>query len=648
MADFIEHHYSRPTTPAGAGFDYTILEGVEIQNETDFSASAALGEADICKVVVDDPNAVWDFAGHRRWYLAEKAISSNTLVWTGYIGQQRVHRRNADTGSNITSAGRVWELDLVELNAILSFRIITGADGNRAAETAGARLTWLLSSDYLSTVFDNGLVVYPTTAMDAVDYRGQTAADVLRDLALATGYNFFAYYDETAATDQRVSLFFDDANTSTAYTSFIRISNVLSDVESAPNNTFAPLSDAVLMRDPTNVAAGVYLPYDGGWVYDYSLTTSYNFGFRDQAAPASNVKTAAKANAILSRLLAQHDEQDDKVSCSIILPASQLNGIKHGQRMQAKFYHLPAPYNDWTWYRVLSKSFSRPENGATDRYVVDLELSPQAPQMSCAEGACAGIDLSVVRLVPFRILGTGIPGSGLVNGAYEVLAEADPGGPVFGLGRVTITLPTPPDPSNLLVLFMGASSGFSGDSMGVVTGMSPLGYVEFGGIGGGGRIGGHYGCVDGGSFTIRQIDHNFNFGAMLVQVLEIAGVNSLQSVVTDNSFYDAPSSRPGVSVTPTAGSKVAIFTIMQSFSWTHDGTAAGRFFVPKTGVTELSETDFAGANPRAYGNPGTWIGYQLAASASGSYDVNPITYEIGPTESVIRGASMTCVFECDA
>lgn len=380
MPDFIEHHYSRPTTPAGAGFDYTILEGVEIQNETDFSASAALGEADICKVVVDDPNAVWDFAGHRRWYLAEKAISSNTLVWTGYIGQQRVHRRNADTGSNITGTGRVWELDLVELNAILSFRIITGTDGNRLAETAGARLTWLLSSDYLSTVFDNGLVVYPTTAMDAVDYQGQTAADVLRDLSLTTGYNFFAYYDETVASDRRVSLFFDDSNASTAYTSFIRISNVLSDVEGSPNNTCAPLFDAVLLRDPTNVAAGVYLPYDGGAIYDYKLTTSYNFGFRDKAAPSSNVKTAAKAQELVNRLLDQHDEQDDKVSCSIILPASQLNDIKHGQRMQAKFTHLPAPYNEWTWYRVLSKSFSRPENGATDRYVVDLELSPQTPK----------------------------------------------------------------------------------------------------------------------------------------------------------------------------------------------------------------------------------------------------------------------------
>lgn len=384
MPDFIEHHYSRPTTPAGAGFDYTILEGVEIQNETDFSASAALGEADICKVVVDDPNAVWDFAGHRRWYLAEKAISSNTLVWTGYIGQQRVHRRNSETGSKITGTGRVWELDLVELNTILSFRIITGSDGNRAAETAGARLTWLLSSDYLSTVFDNGLVVYPTTAMDAVDYRGQTAADVLRDLSLATGYNFFAYYDETAAADRRVSLFFDDSNTSTAYTSFIRISNVLSDVEGSPNTTFAPEFDAVLLRDPTDVAAGVYLPYDGGAEYDYELTTSYNFGFRDKAAPSSNVKTAAKAQAIVDRLLAQHDEQDDKVSCSIILPASQLNDIKHGQRMQAKFSHFPAPYKDWTWYRVLSKSFSRPENGATDRYVVNLELSPQ--QTACAVG----------------------------------------------------------------------------------------------------------------------------------------------------------------------------------------------------------------------------------------------------------------------
>ena len=41
--------------------------------------------------------------------------------------------------------------------------------------------------------------------------------------------------------------------------------------------------------------------------------------------------------------------------------------------MQVKFTHLPG-YEDWTWMRVVSKAFSRPANGATDRYDVDLEL----------------------------------------------------------------------------------------------------------------------------------------------------------------------------------------------------------------------------------------------------------------------------------
>jgi hypothetical protein len=297
--------------------------------------------------------------------------------------------------------------------------------------------------------------------------------------------------------------------------------------------------------------------------------------------------------------------------------------------------------------RVRRITIGRRDANAELDIVVDADRP--APVLFCAQGACAGIDLGIVAMTPFRVLGTGTPGSGLVNGAYEVLAEADPGGPILGIGMFTVTLPTPPDPRNLLVVLLSTASPSSGASMGTVTDMSALGYVEFAGVGGaGGRIGGHYGCVTGSSITVRQVDHDWNFGNLLCQVIEIAGVGSLQSVVTDNSFDTVPSSRPGVSVTPTAGSKVAILTIMQSFSWTHDGSAAGRFFVPKAGVTELSETDFAGANPRSYGNPGTWIGYQLAASASGSYNVNPITYEAGPVESVIRGASMTCIFECNA
>jgi len=68
-----------------------------------------------------------------------------------------------------------------------------------------------------SVFADNGYVIYPTApTMEANNYNGQHEGDVLADCSLAIGYNYFLYYDEAAG---QVSLFFDDSNTSTAYSS---------------------------------------------------------------------------------------------------------------------------------------------------------------------------------------------------------------------------------------------------------------------------------------------------------------------------------------------------------------------------------------------------------------------------------------------
>jgi hypothetical protein len=123
----------------------------------------------------------------------------------------------------------MWTVDLVDVNSLLDRDIIQGADdaahGHRAAETDVARITWLLSSSYMSHIHDNGLFSTANPkAMDANDYRGQYGGDVLRDASVQFGKNFFAYYDEASGQD---SLFYDDPN-STAYDSGKFLSNVLS------------------------------------------------------------------------------------------------------------------------------------------------------------------------------------------------------------------------------------------------------------------------------------------------------------------------------------------------------------------------------------------------------------------------------------
>lgn len=432
----LRHHYSQPADPLPSG-DTTLLDRVRLEDEQEgWQMIAALGEAAISRVVLEDAPADLDLVGLRRWYLVEDEETPGTpgqVVWYGYVARQRISRwmppggQPVAVGSNL----RRWDVELVELNAILSLRIITGSDGNRPAETAAARLTWLLASDYRVTVRDNGMVVYSSRAMDAVDYRGQTAADVLRDIALTTGYNFFVYYDETRPSPERVALWFDNPNTSTTYSSSIKISNFLPDVDNV--TVLAPSIDAVLERDPERVAAGIYLPYDGGWVYDYNPDTVYEFGFRDRAAPSANVKTAAKAQAIVDRLLVQHSVQEETIRVSVQLTPDNLNDIKAGQRLQVKFSHLPG-FQDYRWCRVVSKRFGRFGNLAEHVWDVELELSPQS---TAAVGAsCTAVCSDPVALVQSA------------SAAWSL------NHPAVNQTGATVTLASPPVPGNTIFVFV--------------------------------------------------------------------------------------------------------------------------------------------------------------------------------------------------
>ncbi len=376
------HHWSHPTTPAGPGWDTVISGRVQLVTETGFSARAALGEADVIRVIVDDPNGEYDFKTLHRWYMVETGCpANNQLVWNGYIGDQRISRGRE--GLFPTGSGRQWELELVQENTILGFRIVTGADGNRPAETAKARLTWLLGSDYLSTVKDHGLIDWTglaTFAMDPVDYRGQTAADILRDISLVSGYNHYARYHEPSGD---IELACYDPNTSALDPSSLRVSSDPADIDLAI--TWPAAMDTELTRQGSRVAAGIYVPFNGGAAYKYDYTTSYTYGFRDAAAPSANVKTLTAANALADRLLAQHASQDERITTRLQLPSAALNDVKHGQLIHVRSTWAPG-WSSFRAARVVSRSFSRPPNLTQAAYDVDLELSPQ-PSASGAFGS---------------------------------------------------------------------------------------------------------------------------------------------------------------------------------------------------------------------------------------------------------------------
>ncbi len=327
--------------------------------------SAHLGDTGMGSLKVDDTAGTVSIIGLKTLVYTESLVGA-APVFSGYIAN-RTYGRDAER----TEAGREITVSTVDLNARFGFLIITGVDGDRPAETVGARIAWLLASGYLDLA-DTGWVVYPTDDMDAADYRGQTAANVIADCATIVNFNYFARWDSGSAS---AGLAFFDSNTSTLLTSSSRISNVLADVDSA--TTFAPSENAQLTVSPEPVRSGMYVPYLRGAVYVTRPATAAAFAERDGVAPSATVDTEATATALGESQLDEAATEDETITCSILVPPANANDIQHGDRVEVKFSHFPG-YEDWVWVRVTERIVSQPDS-AGPNYQLELTLSSQTP-----------------------------------------------------------------------------------------------------------------------------------------------------------------------------------------------------------------------------------------------------------------------------
>ncbi len=344
---------------------------VRLGSEAGFTESADLGNVAHSTVILDDPDGTVGVAadlitGLKDWAV-EESTASPLRIFSGYVGQRTYRRGDASRPSLRTGVGKEIEVELEDLNASLSFYVITSA-GDRPEENADDRLAWLLGSGFLPSVTDLGLINCPATLMDAQPapgYEGQSAYDVLSDIAIHTACNFFAYWDEGTAS---AGLFFDNSNTSTAYSSSLRLTNILDDVDDT--TTFG--AQASLVRDPTNLFRGAYGPYANGARY---RTRSAPFPFRDGVAPSSNVKAAATMDAILDQFLLEHAIEADILTITYEVPAQYVNDLRAGQRFECAFEHTPK-YESYTWFRAIT--VSKAQDKETDqRYTVTVIASPQ-------------------------------------------------------------------------------------------------------------------------------------------------------------------------------------------------------------------------------------------------------------------------------
>jgi hypothetical protein len=352
------------------------------------TTDAKEGSAAHSTMVVDDPDGILDFVGHRRIYSYEDlAAPSNQVVYNGFIQNQKVSR-----GPYRTGTGRIWTLDLADQNVLLHRRLMNGADANRPAENDVQRMEALIGRDdgipmtELNTIDDSLYFsgVSPVD-MDAVDYRTQpVGTGYIDDCAQASGKNHFVWYRESLG---EFSLWYDFAASSN-WSSTIRLSNVLSDVDGVTTFAVDLENEAVLDRDPSRVASGIMLPFSGvavgsntvsGTVYVQDQDTTDTFAAIDWLAPSLNVKTKAKAEARALRYLADAAEQDDLIHASVKLPAANVNDIMAGMRVQARFEHFPGYGTSVSWMRCLSRTVTEISEDPTRAYRLDLELSPITP-----------------------------------------------------------------------------------------------------------------------------------------------------------------------------------------------------------------------------------------------------------------------------
>lgn len=368
-------------------------EAVLTAFEFDVSESAEMGQVDQGAITIDDPSGVVDLISHKLVRIGEDDCTDEVL-FRGFGAAEDDVR-----GSRKTGAGRTITLNTLDMNAKAGFKVIRGRDWRkRPVESVGERLTDLLASDFVA-FHDNGFVTYPDALVDGGDFRGMRPGDLLTDLAARVGFNWFIYWDED---ETQASLWFDDSNTTTAYSSTLRISNYLSDIDGT--TTFEASGDTAFRRDPTNLVSGVWMPFKKGNVYRTREVTEDTYEPRDGTAPSARTKRRKRARLLADRYLRLHGTPEDRITTTVLLPSSRVNLIKAGHRIQARFSHLTTQgYSDWTWFRVLHRKPSwlfspggRPELPDEPLYPVQVVLSPQEDNGADVGGDC-DVDLNAAH-----------------------------------------------------------------------------------------------------------------------------------------------------------------------------------------------------------------------------------------------------------
>src|SRR6185312_12568436 len=188
-----------------------------------------------------------------------------------------------------TGPGRIYLLNLIDLNTLLERRVIQeGDDPDRPEESDVDRMLWLQGLGYIG-VTDDWISTDDPVTVSANNWTGRMASEVIEDCMGQSGKNSFMFRDPDTDT---FAVFYGDSSADTdILTSDIRLSNVLADVDNV--TTWEALLDADQWEANSRIYSGLFANFDGGAVYNENATTVANFSHRDTSVSWPDVKTEA-------------------------------------------------------------------------------------------------------------------------------------------------------------------------------------------------------------------------------------------------------------------------------------------------------------------------------------------------------------------
>lgn len=348
--------------------DHVRLPGVSL------IANSEEGTVATSQLLVDDLSGALDIVGLRRvWAYEDTAPAGNQIIWTGYIGDREYGRRAGGEDEFVVGADRRISTALVESNALLSRRLITGADGDRPAETDLQRIAWLLSSSYLTGVASTYVATSGGVNMGAGDLRGLSAYEVLSACANASNRNFNLVLVDggSPSTGAYTYALFYDYDYAAVLDSTLRLCNTRSEIDNT--TTFALNPEALLRRTPERVYSGVLNRYNGGAVYTQNTTTGDTYGYRDTTKDSPLVSDSAVATSQNDRYLADMAHEEDRITAEFTVPAASVNLLREGYRVQLKASHFPGYSSDYQYMRCLRREVTQQSD---DYYRIGVTLAP--------------------------------------------------------------------------------------------------------------------------------------------------------------------------------------------------------------------------------------------------------------------------------